>query len=223
MYNRLAAMNVTDLNVWVKNFNDPNVIAGLNKIYADRTLLNQYPSLIIDLSSDVSKMLTFKYIASDPVKLSQILVDLQESGRNTLTEINRINKLSKQARINEIGYDPVKKQGDLYEGDIAQVSESTYGYFKRYTTSAEGDFVSLSGVYKDKVFDVFGLPENVTTYANYDISNFFPSITKHFNNKPNVDYLLLDMRYMNALQKAAVNTFINDNFASQIDRLFILE
>jgi CdiA C-terminal tRNase domain len=140
-----------------------------------------------------------------------------------LVEINRIKELNAEVRINELGLDPSKGKVDLYEGEIGQVAESSYGYFKRYTASAEADFISLSGVYKNKSFDAFGLPKNVTTYPNYDISKFFPSIDKHFLNKPNVDYLLLDMRYMNLEQKTAVNKYLNDNFLSQLNRLFKLE
>ncbi|WP_421940291.1 fibronectin type III domain-containing protein [Pedobacter sp.] len=140
-----------------------------------------------------------------------------------LAEIDRIKELSKDQRIKELGLDPVKGQLDLYEGEIGQLIESEYGFFKRFTTSAEGDFVSMSGENKGKSFDVFGLPKHVARFENYDIAKFFPSIDKHFLNKPNIDFLVLDMRYMNVSQKTKVNEYINKKFHNSLFKLIKVE
>ncbi|WP_428653960.1 fibronectin type III domain-containing protein [Runella sp.] len=185
----------------------------------DRIKNNLSNDEIVVLDRDLTNNIELRSI----LNLEPELVEVWKGSKDILVEIIRIKRISKEARIKELGLDPIKNKVDIYEGEIGQFVEGKFGYFKRYTTSAEGDFVSLSGQFKGRVFDAFGLPSNVTNYPNYDISKFFPSIDKHFFNKPNVDYLLLDMRYMNSQQKESVNKYISDNFHNQLNKLFKLE
>ena len=94
-------------------------------------------------------------------------------------EYNRVSKLSSQERVGELAFDPKNNSTDLYEGELGQLVELNYGYFKRDPSGA-GDFIGLTGTQRGKVIDVFGIPQSAIQYHGDDLANFLPSVDQHF-------------------------------------------
>ncbi len=202
------------LKVW-------DTVNGLIAVYGLARVATSIPKIFRELEEGYSEFRTnpSKNLNEDDLKkIDQETSKVIQGSEDVRVE--QIRNASRDERINVLAKDPNKANLDLYEGGIGVEAEADYGYFERDPSGA-GDFISISGPYKGKSFDAFGLPENVATYPGYDVSTkFFPSIDKHFNKQ--VDYLILDTRFMNETQRKSVMDYIDENYSNQKSKLFTL-
>ncbi|HZH16452.1 MAG TPA: hypothetical protein VE057_19025 [Archangium sp.] len=117
-----------------------------------------------------------------------------------------------------LGTDP--KRGYLeHEGQVGAEIEHQYGGFKR-EPSGSGEWVSLGGPYKDKTFDLLGIPPGKARFHSPKLEKFLPSVDAHF--RKSIDYVVLDARYMTLEQKKTLMEYINAKWKSEKHRLIIL-
>lgn len=116
-----------------------------------------------------------------------------------------------------LGTDP--KRGYVeQEGEVGPLIESRYGYFKR-DPSGDGEWISLSGPYEGKTFDLVGVPASRAHYVR--INKFNRSITSHF--LKSIDYIVVDIRHFTPDQQRAVREYLDANHAGDSGRLILLE
>jgi hypothetical protein len=106
-----------------------------------------------------------------------------------------------------------------HEGQVGAEIEHQYGGFKR-DSSGVAEWISLSGPYKDKTFDLLGIPPGKASFHDSTLKNFLPSLDDHF--RKSVDYVVLDARSMTAEQKKTLTHHIDMNWKSQKHRLIML-
>lgn len=168
------------------------------------------------------------YFKANPGKIDEFKGQFDDittlTGKRTFVddhaEYNRASKLSSQDRVNELAFDPKNNSTDLYEGELGQLVESNYGYFKRDPTGA-GDFIGLTGAQRGKVIDVFGIPQSAIQHHGDDLANFLPSVDQHFYKVQSgaVDILELDIRAMNATQVQTLQNYIGSNWSNLSSQL----
>jgi len=123
--------------------------------------------------------------------------------------------LSPSERVDELSIDPSNPgQPDLYEGELGQLIEGNYVYFKR-DPSGNGDFIGLTGAERGKVIDVFGIPQSAIQFHGDDLANFLPSVDQHFFKVQSgaVQVLEVDIRAMNAAQVQTLQNFVANNWS----------
>lgn len=79
----------------------------------------------------------------------------------------------------------------------------------------------MSGPYRGKTFDLVGIPPGKSHFHSDKLERFLPSIDAHFRKQ--VDYIVLDVRYMNEAQKNKTLSYINEEYATDLDRLILVE
>ncbi|MEN9612144.1 MAG: hypothetical protein RLZZ628_2958 [Bacteroidota bacterium] len=126
--------------------------------------------------------------------------------------IKNTRTTNKQERINQLGNDPDRKTVILTEGEAAYDLEEIYGYFERYQrvnpSDPKGDWISLSGTYKNKTFDEFGGGFTLVALKMFDFDpkqkrKFFQSVDLHFIE---ANYVILNL----TLMKQEVPAFYNE-------------
>lgn len=140
--------------------------------------------------------------------------------RTPLSEIEgRIKALDDELSARGIlGTDP--KRGYIpHEGEVGAEIQGRYGGFSRDPTGA-GEWISMSGPYKGKTFDLLGIPPGKAQFHSPQLEKFLPSVDSHF--LKSVEYVVLDTRNMTAAQKATLMNYINTKWAAQMGRLIIL-
>jgi hypothetical protein len=143
-----------------------------------------------------------------PSPRAQRQVELEIAQSSTIAE-----------RQQRLGMDP--KRGYIsHEGEVGAQIEKSYGYFMRDPSGA-GEWISLSGPHEGKVFDLLGVPPGKAQYHSDAMERFLPSVRDHILKR--IDFVVLDLRYMRPAQQATVKDYINNNFASEMGRLIILE
>jgi len=153
--------------------------------------------------------------------------DLIKSLTNVYLSLNSNNlsvekvKLKLQDDLKLLSLDPVKNEKDEYEGELGLLSQGIFGKFKRDETG-HGDFISVDGFFKNKIFDVFGIPPKAIAYYKNSLNKFFKSTDDHFHKilSGNVDYLIIDIRAMNNKQKKEIESYINEKWLKYKDYLF---
>jgi hypothetical protein len=98
--------------------------------------------------------------------------------------------------------------------------EKEYGDLKRDPTG-DAEWIAISGAYEGKTFDLLGIPKGKSHFHNDTMERFLPSIDAHFRKQ--LDYVVLDTRYMTPAQKHTVLEYINRKYLSELNRLIILE
>lgn len=164
------------------------------------------------------------YFKSNPGKFDEFKGQFDDipssNGKRTFlddhAEYNRASKLSSSERIDELSIDPSNPgQPDLYEGELGQLIEGDYGFFKR-DPSGNGDFIGLTGAERGKVVDVFGIPQSAIQYHGDDLANFLPSVDQHFYKVQSgaVQVLEVDIRAMNSTQVQTLQNYVTNNWSS---------
>lgn len=127
--------------------------------------------------------------------------------------------VSFNARVKELGVDLVKKQADLYEGELGAMAEKAFGALRRNPN--EGlDFITGSGRY----LEVFGLPKEQAADKTFNFAKtFLPSIDTHFRKIGKDDKLLLDVRYMSDDQFRTTMDYINSKYSDRLNQLYLLK
>lgn len=133
----------------------------------------------------------------------------------------RIDDAAFESRKQALGFDPATDKYREYEGDVGARIEGLFGGLDR-SPFPESDWVGTSGPFKDKTFDLVGIPPGKGSFHSDHMEKFRPSIDSHFM-KQNVNYIILDTRSMNAAQKQTVLQYIEDEWADQKSRLIVLE
>lgn len=121
------------------------------------------------------------------------------------TQHGASSRTSFEERKKLLGSDP--KRGYLeHEGQVGAEIERKYGGFKR-DLSGDGEWVSLSGPYKGKTFDLLGIPPGKSQFHSPKMEKFLPSVDSHF--RKSIDHIVLDTRNMTAEQKKTVLNYID--------------
>lgn len=124
-----------------------------------------------------------------------------------------------QDRNKVLGTDP--KRGYIaHEGEVGALIESRYGGFERDKTG-DAEWVSVSGAYKGKTFDLLGVPPGKSVFHSDAMEKFLPSVDSHF--RKSINYVVLDVRYMNPEQKKNVLEYVNNKYSGEKSRLILLE
>jgi Flp pilus assembly pilin Flp len=122
-------------------------------------------------------------------------------------------------RKQELGTDP--KRGYIeHEGEVGAMIEDRYGGFKR-DPSGDGEWISKSGPYEGKTFDLLGIPEGKAKFHSPNLEKFLPSVDSHF--RKSIDHVVLDTRHMTPDQKATVMRHIDAKWAAEKHRLILIE
>ncbi|MGN6646222.1 MAG: fibronectin type III domain-containing protein [Cytophaga sp.] len=138
MYNKLATLSAPDLNAWVKNFNDPKVLAELNRIYADPNKLKDYPTLFTDITADPAKMSMFKDVLNDPVEVYVYLNQgLYSSNINTWLN----GKMWTYVNSGKTFENTVGGLLDISEAGMISKLEAAFGY-----SAGSGKFAGFTSV-----------------------------------------------------------------------------
>lgn len=153
--------------------------------------------------------------------------DLIKSLTNVYSSLSSNNqsveeiKSKLQNDLNLLSLDPVKNEKDEYEGELGLLSQGVFGKFKR-DESGHGDFIPVNGFFKNKIFDVFGIPNKAINYYKNSLNNFFKSTDDHFHKilSGKVDYLIIDVRAMNYQQKNEIESYINNKWMKYRGYLF---
>lgn len=117
-----------------------------------------------------------------------------------------------------LGADP--KKGHIeYEGQVGADIEQRFGGFKR-DPSGNGEWISLSGPYKGKSFDLLGIPPDKARFHGPKLERFLPSVDAHF--RKSIEHIVLDVRNMTAEQRKTVLNYIDTKWKAQKHRLIIL-
>jgi hypothetical protein len=150
------------------------------------------------------------------IPLSNYYPSLKTDGFNLANLLMR-----ERETIIMLSKDPKKKEPDPYEGEIGFIAQGVFGKFKR-DEKAKGDFVSVTGKYKNKIFDAFGIPKKEIKRYKKSLKVFHESINRHFGKifNGNVDYLILDARAMNREQKSEVKNYIIKKWNDLQDYVF---
>jgi hypothetical protein len=122
-------------------------------------------------------------------------------------------------RQQTLGTDP-KRGYVAHEAEVGAMIEADYGGFRR-DPSGDGEWISVNGPYRGKVFDLVGVPQGKSKFHSDAMERFLPSVDGHFNKS--IDYVVLDTRYMRPAQKQTVLRYVERNFSSQRGRLILLE
>jgi hypothetical protein len=206
------------LEVW-------DTVNGLIAIYGLAKVVVKLPKILQKLKS------VYKEFKQDPgkgLKKEEVTRIDEQVTKVTKTsdeiKIEQIKNASKEERLKELSYDPFKKKNDLYEGEIGYLMEGQFGYFQR-SPDVAGDFQSLSGPYKDKIFDAFGIPADQIKKHQDDLKIFLPSVDRHFYKvqSKGADYLILDIRAMNSQQLITLENYINQKWGAFKTNLFYLK
>jgi hypothetical protein len=153
----------------------------------------------------------------DLIKSLTNVYSLLSSNNQSVEEI----KSKLQNDLNLLSLDPVKNEKDEYEGELGLLSQGVFGKFKR-DESGHGDFISVNGFFKNKIFDVFGIPNKAINYYKNSLNKFFKSTDDHFHKilSGKVDYLIIDVRAMNYQQKNEIESYINNKWMKYRGYLF---
>ena len=141
------------------------------------------------------------------------------------------NKGTSPERATLLGTDPAKgNKYDPYEGRVGAEIENNFGGFER--SPHEGaEWISLSGPYKGKTFDLLGLPDKAVPYFQSNPNMFEKNYLSPDKNGQNtvdghfhksVDYVILDTRNMTPEQASQIIQYIYSKYDSQLNRLIIL-
>lgn len=153
----------------------------------------------------------------------ELLISLSNYYQSLKTdEFNLMNLLMREREtFIMLSKDPKKKKPNPYEGEIGFIAQGVFGKFKR-DEKANGDFVSVTGKYKNKIFDAFGIPKKEIKRYKKSLKVFYDSINKHFRKilSGNVDYLILDTRAMNREQKSEIKNYIIKKWKNLQDYVF---
>lgn len=120
-----------------------------------------------------------------------------------IIKIQSIKKLrleSPDLRIEQLAWDPDSGKYRMQEARTAFEIEEKYGYFDRYQRpsphSPKGDFIAISGKYKDQTFDDFGSEINegmirqIQRKPNQTKRKFFESLENHLQES---DHVILNL------------------------------
>jgi len=118
-----------------------------------------------------------------------------------------------------LGTDPKKGYND-HEGEVGVLLEKKYGDLKRDPTG-DAEWLATSGAYKGNSFDLLGIPKGKSHFHSDTMERFLPSVDAHFRKQ--IDYVVLDTRYMTLAQKNTVLEYVNKKYLSELNRLIILE
>ncbi|WP_299212720.1 hypothetical protein [uncultured Dokdonia sp.] len=125
----------------------------------------------------------------------------------TKEKIEEIKKQTLEQRKKELGTDPAKDYIE-HEAEVGAAIEKRFGYLER-STKPDVEWVSLSGSYKGKTFDLIGLKKGISNFVPDDMKDFIKSLKDHFVKS---DVVVLDYRYMNKPQIKNVEIFLkNEN------------
>ena len=120
-------------------------------------------------------------------------------------------------RREALGKDPIK--GDVpHEGEAGAYMEASYGFFKRDPSGA-GEWVSLSGPYENKVFDLVGFPPSAAPHVK--VSEFNKSIDWHVLKQ--IDYVVVDIRLFASDKRTAIKAHVDAKHAAHKARIIYLE
>jgi hypothetical protein len=120
-------------------------------------------------------------------------------------------------RRKALGTDP--KRGMIeHEAEVGALVEARYGYFRRDPTGA-GEWQSVSGGYKGKVFDLVGFPAKAAPHVKLD--EFRKSIDSHMLKQ--IDYVLVDLRNFDAAARTDVKSHVATKWAAQQHRVLWVE
>jgi len=134
-------------------------------------------------------------------KLQKKRIELSEE--KLASKLEKIKRQTFEERKIELGTDPVKGYVDI-EGEIGAKLEKQFGYFNRYT-EPDLEWISLSGEYKGKTFDLIGLEPGISDKLTNDMIDFIDSLIKHFLK---ADVVILDYRYMNNEQIRSIEEYL---------------
>ena len=139
-----------------------------------------------------------------------------------------LRSLSIRGRARQISSFPdVAKKGTLskLEGESGAILEASFDGLKLGPSkSLDGDYIIQSGVGRlstGKTIDQFGVPQRAIEVGGFKMSDFLLSVDDHF--RKTSDFLLMDIRSLDAQQKTAIKSYINDNYSGQLDRLITIE
>jgi hypothetical protein len=151
-------------------------------------------------------------------KAPPIETEIAPSSATAASPSDRANSHASPSRRQVLGTDPKRGYID-YEGSIGEEIEGRFGGFDRDPSGA-GEWIGKSGGYKGKVFDLLGVPPGKAQFHGPTMQRFLPSVDAHFLKQ--VDYIVLDIRFMTAAQKQVVLDYINSKWSAQMTRLIVL-
>lgn len=136
-------------------------------------------------------------------RIKQKKKNLEESKLKKL--LADIKQQSPEQRKKELGTDPAKGYIE-HEAEVGTAIEKQFGYFKR-SPKADEEWISLSGQYKGKKFDLIGhyritslkIPDNIFK------EKFIGSLKRHITKN---DIVILDYRYFTENQRRIVQEFM---------------
>lgn len=131
-------------------------------------------------------------------------------------KIENIKKQTLQERKKELGTDP--KRGYIeHEAEVGSAIEKQFGHFAR-STKADEEWISLSGPYKGKTFDLIGLYKGdaVKILDEHFKIDFIQSLKIHILGN---DIVILDYRYMTPFQKQTVLDFTKTLSSSEFKQI----
>ncbi len=126
---------------------------------------------------------------------------ISNSYDQVINDIINQRKQNPSLRKEQLGKDIDTGSFREREAEVAFDLEEKYGYFERYKSNndndSKGDWISLSGKYKGKTFDLFGLPDdeliiNLNDKKTSLRKKFFGSLDKHFEK---ADFVILDIEH----------------------------
>ncbi|HEU5061074.1 MAG TPA: hypothetical protein VFU21_31300, partial [Kofleriaceae bacterium] len=120
-------------------------------------------------------------------------------------------------RRQALGTDPIKGYVP-HEGEAGAFMEARYGFFKRDPSGA-GEWVSLSGPYENKVFDLVGFPPSAIPHVK--LNEFTGSIDWHVLKK--IDYVVVDLRLFASDKRTAIKAHVDTKQAAHKARIIYLE
>lgn len=132
-------------------------------------------------------------------------------------KVEKIKSQSREERAQELGYDPATKKLRPDEARVGPEIEAKYGYFER-EKSGQADWVSVSGEYRGKTFDLMGPPEGKEKHV--DMAEFRKELDKHIDK---VDYTVLETRNMTPEQKAETREYLKTKGKDEQAKVITLE
>jgi len=134
-------------------------------------------------------------------------------------KVDEIRSQTREQRELALGTDPATKDFRANEGRVGAEIEAKYGYFER-SKSPGAEWVSVSGPYEGKSFDLTGPPERASRFQDPDMASFRKNFDKDLSK---ADYTVLETREMTPEQKAKVLEHVNAKDRATRDRVIILE
>ncbi len=147
-------------------------------------------------------------------RLEQRRAEIQSDAK-----IKEIRSQTVEQREKALGSDPATNDYRANEGKVGAEIEAKYGYFER-STSPGAEWVSVSGEYRGKTFDLTGPPKEASRFQDPEMKSFLNSFDKDL---PKADYTVLETRGMTAEQKAKVMDHINAKDPATRGRIILLE